>query len=77
MSETWKTVSSALPYVIPLLLLELGLLVFALVDVIRRKRVRGDSKVVWIIIIVLINVIGPIVYLIMGRKEDTVDSDKD
>ncbi len=64
-----------LPYLLPLLLLEIGLLVFALVDVIKRKQVRGDSKVLWILIIVLINFIGPIIYLALGRKEEVVDSD--
>lgn len=66
-----------LPFIIPLILLELGLMVFALVDCVRRKRVRGDNKVVWILIIVLVNIIGPIVYLAVGRKEDYVDGDKD
>ena len=68
---------SALPFLIPLFLLEMGLLVFALIDVIRRPNVRGNNKVVWILIIVLINVIGPIIYLAVGRKESAVDSDKD
>jgi hypothetical protein len=65
------------PILVPLILLELGLLIFALIDVIRRQRVSGNNKVLWILIIVLINLIGPIIYLAIGRKEDLVDSDKD
>jgi ABC-2 type transport system ATP-binding protein len=65
---------SILPFVVPLFFLEMGLLAFALVDLIQRKKVRGDNKVVWIIIIVVFQVFGPLVYLIFGRKEEIVDS---
>jgi hypothetical protein len=55
---------------IPLLLIEAGLLAFALYDLIKRKKVRGGSKWLWAVIIVLINFIGPIVYFILGREEE-------
>jgi hypothetical protein len=61
---------------IPVFLIEVGLLVWAVVDVARRERVRGGNKVVWILVIVLVNIIGPIIYLIFGREEAPVDSDK-
>ena len=71
-----KSIAEILPFIVPLILLEIALLVFALVDVVRRKRVTGDNKIVWILVIVLINFIGPIVYLAAGRKEEAVDSDQ-
>ncbi len=64
-----------LPFLIPLVVLELALLVIALIDVIRREKVTGNNKVVWILLIVLFQVIGPIVYFIFGRKESNVDRD--
>jgi hypothetical protein len=66
-----------LPLLIPIVLLELGLLVWALLDVIRRERVRGGNKVIWILVIVLINLLGPIVYFIFGREEDSSEKDTD
>ncbi len=75
MSELTQPLWEALPFLIPLILLELGLLVFALIDLIRRKQVRGDSKILWLIIIIFFQIIGPILYLILGRKEEIVDSD--
>ena len=48
---------------------ELGLLITALVDAIRRPKTNGP-KWMWILIIILINLIGPIVYFIVGRKEE-------
>jgi hypothetical protein len=54
----------------PIILIELGLIVFALRDLLRpERRVRGDSKLVWGIVIVFIGLLGPIVYLTVGREE--------
>ncbi len=57
-----------LPLLIPILLLQLGLMIAALVDVIKRDRTRGP-KWVWIIVVVCFNLIGPIAYFIFGRNE--------
>ena len=69
------SVLSILPFLIPVFLIELALMVIALVDVVRRERVRGGNKIIWIIVIVLISLIGPIVYLLFGREEGPVDRD--
>ena len=56
----------------PVALISLGLEIFALVDLIRRdqKKVRGQNKWVWALLIVLVSTIGAILYLIVGRMED-------
>ena len=59
-----------LPLLIPIMLLELGLLVWALLDIIRRERVKGGNKVIWALVIIFINLIGPILYLILGREDE-------
>jgi uncharacterized membrane protein YhaH (DUF805 family) len=58
-----------LPFFIPLILIQLALLVIAIVDLARRKHVTGNNKVVWALVIIFINIIGPIIYLLAGRKE--------
>jgi len=63
-----KTVWDYLPYLIPLLLLQLGLAIFCLIDLARRNRTRGP-KWMWAIIIILGELIGPLVYLLIGRQE--------
>jgi hypothetical protein len=76
MTNNLTQILSLLPLLIPILLLELGLMIFALVNIITRKQVRGGNKVVWILVVVLIQIIGPIVYFAFGRKEEIVDGDK-
>ena len=64
------SLNTLLPLIIPLIILELILKIVALVDLLRREpgRVQG-SKPIWVLIILLISTIGPICYLILGRKE--------
>ena len=57
-----------LPFLIPIIILQLVLLVVALLDLARRERTRGP-KWVWVLVIVFINIIGPILYLMLGRDE--------
>jgi hypothetical protein len=55
---------------LPLAVVEIGLVVFSLVDLFKpERRVIGDNKLVWALVIVLVGTIGPIVYLLAGRKQ--------
>ena len=55
--------------IIPIALIEFGLVVWALVDLSRRTRVKGGSKLVWLVVILVFELLGPIVYLVWGREE--------
>ncbi len=54
----------------PLLLLQLALMIWALVDLLRRRSTRSLSMPIWIIIIIVINFFGPITYFLFGRSEE-------
>jgi len=58
-----------LPLLIPLFLIQLGLMIAALVDLIKREKTKGP-KWMWIIIVVFVNMIGPIVYFVVGHEEE-------
>jgi ABC-2 type transport system ATP-binding protein len=56
--------------VVPFLIIQVGLMLFALYDLFQEdRRVRGDSKVMWALIIFFANVIGPLIYFFVGRDE--------
>jgi ABC-2 type transport system ATP-binding protein len=56
--------------IIPLVLLELGLMLYALYDLFQEdRRVRGDSKIIWALIIAFANGIGPLIYFFVGRDD--------
>lgn len=58
-----------IPLLVPLLLIQLGLMVAALIDLIKREKTRGP-KWAWALVVILINIIGPIVYFVLGREEE-------
>jgi Phospholipase_D-nuclease N-terminal len=63
--------TSLLLILLPLVVIELGLVVFSLVDLLKpERRVIGDNKLVWALVIVVVGTIGPIVYLLAGRKQN-------
>jgi hypothetical protein len=55
---------------VPIVAIQIGLMIAALVDLERsERRVRGGSKIVWALVIILVNIIGPILYFVAGREE--------
>ncbi|MGD0019263.1 MAG: ATP-binding cassette domain-containing protein [Candidatus Limnocylindrales bacterium] len=56
--------------VVPFLIIQVGLMLYALYDLFQEdRRVRGDSKIMWALIIFLVNVVGPLIYFFIGRDE--------
>lgn len=51
----------------PFIIIQVILLITALVDLIKRPQTLGP-KWLWAIIIICINILGPILYFIIGRK---------
>lgn len=60
MTLTWSTI-------LPLIVIELILLIVALVDCIRAEQTNGP-KWLWIIVIIFIEILGPVFYFVFGRK---------
>jgi hypothetical protein len=63
------TLQQILPFIIPLVLLQLILMIIALVDLSKRDKVRWLPKWAWTIIIVLGELLGPILYFVLGRED--------
>lgn len=54
----------------PIIVIQLGLMIAALFDIERsERRVRGGSKLAWALIVVIVNIIGPILYFTVGRED--------
>lgn len=63
-----ETINQYLPLIVPLLIIQLGLIIAALWDLIKREKTNGP-KWLWVILILFINYIGPILYFVIGRDE--------
>lgn len=54
--------------ILPILVLQLILMITALVSLVKQEGTQGP-KWLWAIIIVFFNIVGPILYFIIGRKQ--------
>ena len=57
------------PLLVPIVLIDVGVKIAALVDLCRREQVAGGKKWIWAIVVLGINLLGSIIYLVFGRKE--------
>jgi hypothetical protein len=53
--------------VAPLIVLQVILMIAALVNCIKQEETNGP-KWMWVLIILFVNLLGPILYFVMGRK---------
>jgi hypothetical protein len=63
------TFAQLMPLLIPIVLIQLGLMIAALWDMSQRKHTRGP-KVAWVFIVILVNFLGPIAYFALGREDE-------
>jgi hypothetical protein len=56
--------------ILPLILINLVLIFICLKDLFKREKVAGNNKWLWAAIIIFIQLLGPVLYLMFGRKED-------
>ena len=59
-----------LPFLIPLILIEWILAITALIHVLRHPHYKFGNKPFWIVVVLFVQIIGPIVYFVFGRGEE-------
>lgn len=55
----WELIMITLVFIIPII---------ALIDILRRKFI-GNNKLIWLIIVILLNILGAILYFSIGRHQ--------
>ena len=69
---------------IPIAVIQLGLMIAALVHALKHPKYKIGNKVIWVLVIILVNLVGPVLYFIVGRgdaeagdEDDEDDKDED
>jgi len=65
-----ETVMNYLPVFIPIIVLELILAITALIHVVKHPNYRFGNRVIWVIIVLLVQILGPIIYFALGRGDE-------
>ncbi|MFF2093653.1 PLD nuclease N-terminal domain-containing protein [Paenibacillus sp. NPDC058174] len=69
MTESTLELSKLLPIIAPLFVIQLILVIVALVALAKATRTRGP-KWLWVLIILFVNIIGPVLFFVIGRRND-------
>lgn len=65
-----STIQDLLPILIPVVLTQWTLAIVAFIHVLRHPNYRFGNRIMWILIVLFIQFVGPIVYFLFGRGED-------
>ncbi|NLA53122.1 MAG: hypothetical protein GX858_02010 [Clostridiales bacterium] len=58
-----------LPVLLPVLIIGLAMAIIGLIHVLKHPNYRFGNKTLWIFVVLLFQIIGPIVYFVFGRGE--------
>ena len=59
-----------LPFLIPLVIVQFGLLGYTLYHILTHKTYKRGTRALWLIVVlVLMNYLGPILYFVLGKED--------
>ena len=64
------TIIKYLPVLLPVIVIELTLAIFSFIHVLRHPHSKFGNKIIWSLVVLFIQFIGPVIYFIFGRGED-------
>jgi carbon starvation protein CstA len=58
-------------FILPLIMLiVLGIYIYSLVDILKHE-FRGNNKIVWIIVVLMLPLLGVFLYFLLGKKQQS------
>lgn len=66
-------ITQYLPFIIPLGILQVGLMAASLIHIFTHKTYRVGNRVLWVVVCLLLNTIGPVLYFCIGRGDEGKD----
>jgi hypothetical protein len=67
--EIMDILKPVMPFLVGLAVIQLGLMAAALIHIFKNKTYKTGSRALWVCVVILINMIGPVLYFVFGRGE--------
>ena len=67
---SFEDLKEYLPFIIPLCVLQFGLMIAALVSIFKHKTYKTGNRAVWVVITLLVSMVGPILYFVLGKTDE-------
>ncbi len=68
--KNFEDLKEYLPFIIPLLVLQLGLMLAALISILKHKKYKTGNRALWVILSLFVSIIGPILYFVLGKTDE-------
>ena len=70
MNMSMDKLIQSLPFLIPLLVVQLALLGYTLHHILTHDHYKRGNRTLWVVVtVVLMNFVGPILYFLLGRED--------
>ena len=70
MENLQQSLSTLLPLLIPVAMIQIGLMIASLVHIFKHETYRSGNRTLWVLICLLVNIIGPVLYFTIGKGEE-------
>ncbi len=67
--KIWNTLFEILPLLIPILLVDIALAAAGVRHILQHPRYRFGNRAMWLVIVVIFLLFGPIIYFVFGKGE--------
>ncbi|MDE7333578.1 MAG: PLD nuclease N-terminal domain-containing protein [Lachnospiraceae bacterium] len=64
------TILKMLPLLIPILLMDIALAAAAVVHILHHPHYRFGNKIMWLVVVIILLLFGPVIYFTFGKGED-------
>ena len=64
-----EQLTEMLPFLVPLALAQFALMGVALYHILTHKHYKRGTRALWVVVSVLLNFIGPILYFLLGKED--------
>lgn len=66
----FENINQYLPFLIPLLVLQIGLMIATVVHVLTHNSYRIGNRAIWLVVGIVISIIGPVLYFTIGKGDE-------
>ncbi len=67
---SFEDLKEYLPFLIPLAVLQLSLMIAALVSILKHEKYKTGNRALWLVVSLLVSIIGPVLYFALGKEEE-------
>lgn len=70
MASNMDSFARFIPFLIPIVILQLGLQVYCIFKLVKDKVIEPNKRIIWLLVVIFGQLLGSIAYLLFGRSKE-------